>query len=212
MNKLSLTLGVSALTLGLALTGCSAGTPSPTTDNNSSSAPATSASLSDANTGDVMFVTMMIPHHQQAIEMSDIVLGKEGLDPRVADLAQQIKEAQGPEIERMLGWLEDWGVEYDPDSMGGMDHGGMDGMGGMDHGGMDGMMSEDDMTALEEADGPEASKLFLEQMIAHHEGAVDMARVALDDAQNPEVLALAQQVIDDQTAEVTVMRDLLGDL
>jgi len=201
MNKLSLTLGVSALTLGLALTGCSAGTPSPTSDNNSSSAPGTSASPTDANTGDVMFVTMMIPHHQQAIEMSDIVLGKEGLDPRVADLAQQIQEAQGPEIERMLGWLEDWGVEYDPDSMD-----------GMDHGGMDGMMSDDDMTALEESDGPEASKLFLEQMIAHHEGAVNMARVALDDAQNPEVLALAQQVIDDQTAEVTVMRDLLGDL
>ncbi|WP_234714477.1 DUF305 domain-containing protein, partial [Mycobacterium tuberculosis] len=64
-----------------------------------------------------MFVTMMIPHHEQAIEMSDILLAKDGADPRVVELAEQIKAAQGPEIDKMLGWLEDWGVEYDPDSM-----------------------------------------------------------------------------------------------
>ncbi|WP_315638137.1 DUF305 domain-containing protein [Microbacterium paraoxydans] len=151
-----------------------------------------------------MFVTMMIPHHEQAIEMSDILLAKDGADPRVVELAEQIKAAQGPEIDKMLGWLEDWGVEYDPDSMGGMDHGSM--------GGDDSMMSEEDMTMLEDADATEASRLFLEQMIVHHEGAVDMAQTALDDAQNPDVLELAQQVIDDQTAEIATMKDLLGEL
>lgn len=202
MKKLPLALGASALTLGLVLTGCSAETPS----TGGNTAPSTSDSPSAANAGDEMFVTMMVPHHQQAIDMANIVLGKEGLDPRVADLAQQVKDAQGPEIERMLGWLEAWGVEYDPDATGGMDHG------SMNPGGGDGMMSEDDMTSLEDADATDASRLFLEQMIMHHEGAVDMARTALEDAQNPDVLALAQQVIDDQTAEITTMQNLLADL
>ena len=114
------------------------------------------------------------------------------------------KRGMGPEIDKMLGWLEDWGVEYDPDSMGGMDHGSM--------GGDDSMMSEEDMTMLESADAVEANSLFLEQMIVHHEGAVDMAQTALDDAQNPDVLELAQQVIDDQTAEIATMQELLGQL
>ncbi|MGO1410401.1 MULTISPECIES: DUF305 domain-containing protein [unclassified Microbacterium] len=152
-----------------------------------------------------MFVTMMIPHHQQAIEMADIVLAKDGLDPAVAELAQQIKDAQGPEMERMLGWLDDWGVEYEPDDMGGMDHGSMDDSG-------DGMMSEEDMATLEEADATQASRIFLEQMIVHHDGAVDMARTALEDGQNQDVLDLAQQVIDDQTAEISIMQDLLNEL
>ena len=90
-----------------------------------------------------MFAAMMIPHHQQAVEMSDIILAKKGIDPRVVDLATQIKAAQGPEIQTMKGWLEDWGIPYD-DSMSDMG-----GMGGMDHG--DGMMSDDDMAALDAA-------------------------------------------------------------
>lgn len=125
---------------------------------------------------------------------------------RRSDLSQQVKDAQGPEIERMFGWLEDWGVEYDPDATGGMNHG------SMNPGGGDGMMSDKEMSALENADATEASRLFLEQMIMHHEGAIDMARTALEDAQNPDVLALAQQVIDDQAAEITTMQDLLADL
>jgi len=200
MKKLPLALGTGMLSLALVLTGCadaSAPTGETTTSSDTSSA--------TANDADEMFVTMMIPHHQQAIEMADIVLAKDGLDPRVAELAQQIKDAQGPEMDLMLGWLEDWGVEYDPDAMGGMDHGSMDDSG-------DGMMSDEDMTALEEADETQASRLFLEQMAMHHEGAVDMARTALEDGQNQDVLDLAQQVIDDQTAEISTMQDLLDEL
>lgn len=200
MKKLPLALGTSVLSLTLVLTGCSdASTP---TDGATTSSEAPSSTATEA---DEMFVTMMIPHHEQAVEMSDIVLAKDDLDPQVAELAQQIKKAQGPEIDRMLSWLEDWGVEYDPDAAGGMDHGSMGES-------MDGMMSEEDMAALEEADGPTAGRLFLEQMIMHHEGAVDMAETALQDAQNPDVLELAQQVIDDQTAEIATMKDLLTQL
>ena len=155
-------------------------------------------SAADFNAADEMFATMMIPHHEQAVEMSDMILAKSDVDPRVLELAQQIKDAQQPEIDTMEGWLEDWGVD------------GMD-MGGMDHGG-DGMMSEEDMAALEAATGPEAARLFLEQMILHHQGAIEMAEAELQDGKNADALALAQAVVDTQSAEITTMQDLLTQL
>ncbi|MEV8218713.1 DUF305 domain-containing protein [Microbacterium sp. NPDC077391] len=200
-KKIPLAVSTGILTLALALSGCADNSTAPSSETTS---PSQSSSASQATEADEMFVTMMIPHHQQAIEMSDILLAKDGVDARVVELAEQIKAAQGPEIDKMLGWLEDWGVDYAPDSMGGMDHGSM--------GGDDSMMSEEDMTLLENADAAEASRLFLEQMIVHHEGAVDMAQTALDEAQNPDVLDLAQQVIDDQTAEIAAMQELLEQL
>lgn len=200
-KKIPLAVSTGVLTLALALSGCADNSTAPSSETTS---PSQSSSASMATEADEMFVTMMIPHHQQAIDMADILLAKDGADPRVVELAEQIKAAQGPEIDKMLGWLEAWGVDYDPDSMGGMDHGSI--------GGDDSMMSEEDMTLLEDADAAEASRLFLEQMIVHHEGAVDMAQTSLDDAQNPDVLDLAQQVIDDQTAEIAAMQELLGQL
>ncbi|GAA2887425.1 DUF305 domain-containing protein [Microbacterium esteraromaticum] len=203
MKKTSMALSAGALTLAFALTGCTDTGKSPSQESITPPA-SSSASTANATEADKMFVTMMIPHHEQAVEMSDVLLDKDGADPRVVELAEQIKAAQGPEIDKMLSWLNDWGVEYDPESMSGMSHGSMDSG--------DGMMSEEDMTRLEDADPAEANRLFLEQMIQHHKGAVDMARTALADAQNPDVLELAQQVIDDQTAEIEVMQDLLEEL
>lgn len=187
--------------LALALAGCTT-----TADDNSSGMPGMdhggggSSSPSavvqgEFNAADSMFAMMMIPHHEQAIEMSDTILSKSGVDQRVLDLAQQIKAAQAPEIELMQSWLDDWGMP----SSGGME--------GMDHG--DGMMSEDDMAALEAAEGAEAARLYLEQMIEHHQGAIEMAQDELDDGANPGVLALAQRIITSQTAEIATMQELL---
>ena len=82
-----------------------------------------SAQAAAHNMADMMFAQMMIPHHQQAIEMSDMVLSKQGMDPRVVELATQIKDAQGPEIAQMQGWLDEWNMD-----MGDMPgHGDMDG-------------------------------------------------------------------------------------
>ena len=158
---------------------------------------------SGANMADVMFVQMMIPHHEGAIAMSDILLDKSEVDPEISELAEQIKAAQGPEIEQMKQWLDDWGMPSMSDSMDGMDHGGM--------GGMDGMagMSEEDMQALEDANGPEAGDLFLEQMIVHHEGAIEMADDVLADGEHPGVLELAENIIASQTAEIELMRSML---
>ncbi|GMA32341.1 hypothetical protein GCM10025875_23330 [Litorihabitans aurantiacus] len=78
-------------------------------DDRSSTATPTEDRAGDHNDADVMFAQMMIPHHEQAVEMSDIVLADPSVMPEVSDLAQQIKDAQAPEIETMSAWLADWG-------------------------------------------------------------------------------------------------------
>ena len=158
------------------------------------------------NDADVMFAQMMIPHHQQAVEMSETLLAKDDIPQNVADFAQGVIDAQGPEIDRMNAMLEAWGQQ--PMNMDDMD--GTGGMGG--HGGMSGMMSEDDMQQLEDATGTEAAKLYLEQMTRHHEGAVDMAEQQVADGQNPQAVALAEQVIEDQEAEIQEMKTMLENL
>ncbi|MGH3689444.1 MAG: DUF305 domain-containing protein [Microbacterium sp.] len=185
-----------ALSAVLALSGCATGSGEESMPgmDHGLSAPST-----NANSADAMFASMMIVHHEQAIEMSDIVLAADGVDPAVTELAQQIKAAQGPEIEQLQDWLTDWGVSPEDVDTGGMDHG-------------DGMMSEDDLAALQAADGPEASRLFLEQMIVHHEGAVEMAQAQVDDGSNPDAVELAQKIIDDQSDEIQEMKNLLSAL
>jgi uncharacterized protein (DUF305 family) len=184
----------------------------------------TSPSGEAHNQADVMFAQHMIPHHQQAIEMSDMVLGKQGIDPRVTELANQIKAAQGPEIEQMQGWLKEWGTPQMPMPSGGMPghgdmpmpsgdmsgHGSMPGMPGMT--GMSGMMSEEDMTALQNAQGVEASKLFLTQMITHHEGAITMAQTEIKDGQYPAAVELAKAIITAQQKEIDTMKGILATL
>jgi uncharacterized protein (DUF305 family) len=156
------------------------------------------------NDQDVMFAQMMIPHHEQAIEMSDVILAKDGVDPEVTDLANQIKDAQAPEIEQLTTWLEEWGSPME--ESGGMDHE------AMGHGSMDGMMSEEDMQALDAAQGAEAGQLFLEQMIVHHEGAVEMAQTEVAEGENEDAVAMAQEIVETQQAEISTMEDLLASM
>lgn len=196
-------LSAAPLALALVFAGCTeAGSGSMPGMNHgegmSPSAPSSLEAQAEFNTADSMFAMMMIPHHQQAVEMSDMVLAKSGVDPRVRELAQQIKDAQAPEIELMQSWLEAWGMSH----AGGTD--------GMDMG--DGMMSADHMAALDAAEGAEAARLFLEQMITHHEGAIEMAQVELSEGRHPDVIALAQTIADAQTAEIALMRDLLAQI
>ena len=182
-----------ALAAGLTLSSCASG--SPATDSASSSASQTTAAF---NSADVTFAQMMIPHHEQAVQMSDDLLAKEGIDQSVIDLATEIKAAQEPEITLLKDWLTAWGE--DDSSMSGMD------------GGSDGMMSDDDMMALHDASGVGASTLFLEQMTVHHEGAVAMAQLEIDDGENADARALAADIVATQTAEMAVMAELLASL
>jgi uncharacterized protein (DUF305 family) len=139
----------------------------------------------------------MIPHHKQAIEMCDVLLAKGDIDPKVTTLAQKIKDAQGPEVVQMTGWLEGWGE--DP------------GMGGMHHApGEGGMMTEAEMDALKDANGAEATKLFVDGMIRHHNGAIEMAQLEVDQGSNPDAKNLAQAIIDAQQAEIRELKQLGG--
>jgi uncharacterized protein (DUF305 family) len=191
-----------ALALALTLAGCSnvgmEGMEG--MDDGTGTSPSTDSVDTTFNAADEMFVTGMIPHHEQALSMAAIVLDKEGVDERVVALAERILAAQQPEIDLMNSWLDAWGL--DP-TMGGME--------GMENS-SDGLMSDEDMAALEAATGPEASRLFLEQMVQHHTGAIEMAQQELDNGENPAALDLAQTIIDDQTAEIAEIQELLAQL
>jgi uncharacterized protein (DUF305 family) len=155
------------------------------------------ASVDGANRADVMFTQMMIPHHEQAVEMSELMLGRDDIDDDIVALAEEIIAAQGPEIELMERWLDEWGVP----SMPGGGHGGH---------GMGGMLSDDELAAIRDAEAVDAERLYLTGMIEHHEGAIDMAENVLDDGESAEVAELARAIIDSQRSEIELMRSLLA--
>ncbi len=156
---------------------------------------------------DVTFAQQMIPHHEQAVEMSDLALDPaRGASADVTDLATRIRAAQKPEIEELTGFLEGWGEDV-PSGHG--EHGDHGGHGGAGHS-MAGMMSEDQMGRLADSDGATFDRLWLEMMVEHHEGAVEMARTEIADGQDSRAKALARAIIDAQTAEITQMKGLLG--
>ena len=158
------------------------------------------------NEGDVTFAQGMIPHHQQAVEMSTIALDparKAGTT--VKDLATRIQGAQDPEITLMTGWLAQWGQPAD--GMGGMS---MDGMEMADMPGMEGMMTAAEMTALEGATGPAFDKLWLDMMVRHHQGAVTMSKTAETDGKAAVVKELAAKIISAQEGEIAEMQKLLA--
>ncbi|MHA4848139.1 DUF305 domain-containing protein [Rhodococcus sp. MSC1_016] len=238
MNK-SLALGAASAALLLALTACGdSGSEESAATTNSAATTSVSAEngAAEHNDADIAFAQGMVPHHSQAIEMSEILLTKQGIDPRVVDLAQQIKAAQGPEIEQLNAWLTAWGqgtaattttgmnmtesmpmgtgmqmpeapVVIPPAGTSEMDMPGMEGGEGME-----GMMSAEDMAALRDAQGVDAAKLFLNQMIEHHKGAITMAQTEVEDGQNAQAKAMAQNIITTQQQEITTMEQILSTL
>ncbi|MGZ8801550.1 MAG: DUF305 domain-containing protein [Mycobacterium sp.] len=200
-------VGVAAVAALLALGACSKTTTQQAAPSSPSASTSAPAQAQTHNNVDAMFAQHMIPHHQQAVEMSDLILGKQGIDPRVTELAKQIKEAQGPEIEQMKGWLTEWGRPTTMPSGSMMPTGSMmPGMPGM------GMMSQADMDALKNAQGVEASKLFLTQMMTHHQGAIDMAQNEVKNGQNQAAVELAKSIITSQQKEIDTMKSILSSL
>lgn len=163
------------------------------------------ASASAGSEADITFAQLMIPHHEQAVQMADMALAQ-ATTAEVKQLAQQIKDAQDPEIQRMRGWLTAWGAPEQMAGMQGMDHGNMD-MGGQS---ADGMMSDEDMSALMDAKGADFDQMWLTMMIAHHKGAIQMAETVKQQSQNPDVTALADAIISAQQNEISTMDQLLN--
>jgi uncharacterized protein (DUF305 family) len=139
--------------------------------------------------------------------MSDVMLAKKDIPADVTALAQRIKAAQAPEIETMSSWLKSWNEpsEAAPGHDMSSHSSGM----GM---GMDGMVSDTDMKKLDAAQGTAAAKLFLTQMMAHHQGAIMMAKTEESSGQNPNALALAKAIVKAQQKEIQEMKDLLASL
>jgi uncharacterized protein (DUF305 family) len=163
------------------------------------------------NDADIEFATEMIQHHAQALQMVDLTLGRE-LDPAVAELAEEVRSAQTPEIEKLADWLEDWDqpvpeTSRDHANAHADDHGGS----GTPGGGLPGMMSAEEMARLEAAAAAEFEDLWLAMMIEHHEGAVTMAEREVEEGASDRAVALAERIAAAQEREVATMRELLTD-
>lgn len=206
---------VAATLAGLAL---SAGLTACGDDSSEAEAPAPSevqtASNGDVfNGADVQFATDMIPHHAQAIEMVTLTDGRT-LDPEVEQIANEIRDAQSPEVETMVDWLTAWDQEVPETSM---DHANaghdMDDMGddsSSDTSDMPGMMSEDEMAALADASDEEFQDLWLQMMVEHHTGAIEMAKAEKEKGEFPDAIALAESIETGQAEEIARMEALLG--
>jgi uncharacterized protein (DUF305 family) len=170
-------------------------------------------SATEHNDADVEFSSNMLQHHAQALSMVDLTLGRP-LDPEVAELAEQIRAAQAPEIETFTDWLTEWDEEI-PETMrdhanAGHDEGHVgESMEGMDAD-MPGMMSAEDMTALEDAPDDEFQTRWLEMMVEHHAGAIEMAEDEIDQGQYEPAVDLAKDIVASQGAEIETMEGLLG--
>ncbi|MCH5644541.1 MULTISPECIES: DUF305 domain-containing protein [unclassified Gordonia (in: high G+C Gram-positive bacteria)] len=183
-----------AATVAFGVAGCA--------NSGSPAGPSSSTAVSQAaphNDADVRFTTGMIPHHEQALDMADLVTGRTGNAELIA-LATAIKGAQQPEIDQMTARLRSWGVEPPTGDHAG--HGG--------HQAMPGMMSAAEMSAMRTASGEQFDRLWLQAMIRHHEGAVAMADTELREGSDPASKTLAAQIKSAQQREIAQMRRMLG--
>lgn len=183
-------IGIS-LSLALVVSGC-AGTQSMNPES-SSSDHFESSETAQFSSMEIMFAQMMIPHHQQAVDMGVIAAAK-STNPEVLELAALIAAEQQPEIDQMRGWLESAGASED------MGHAMHD---------MGGMLTEEQMAALLAAEGEEFDRLFLEGMIAHHQGAIQMTEM-IRGSNNSEVSQLAESIVSSQTEQIKYMKTLLA--
>ncbi len=201
---------LASMLLALALTACGGSTTEPASSPASSPSPSVTAAspVSSATTSmpdmghmgashtetgtldDQQFITMMIPHHQMAIDMARIALER-AEHPELKQAAQNIISAQQREIDQMTAWRHEWFGDTTPGASAPLTAGQM----GMDM----------DMNALKTAEP--FDKAFIDGMIPHHEGAITMAKAMLPATQRPEIKDLANQIITAQEGEISQMQE-----
>ncbi|MFI5778054.1 DUF305 domain-containing protein [Nocardia sp. NPDC051570] len=197
-SRTRITLAGTGIAAALLIAGCANGNDSaPTTtapmsgmDHGTSS----SATRGDFNDADVSFLQMMYPHHAQAVDMANLVPTRSQNQQLIA-LAANVEKAQAPEMQRISDLLRAFGKPAPAATMG--------------HD-MPGMMSHDQMTTLQNSTGPEFDRLWMQMMIDHHRGAIDMSNAELSGGANPDAKTLAQQIITAQQAEIQQMRTMLN--
>ncbi|MFF4124125.1 DUF305 domain-containing protein [Microbispora rosea] len=156
---------------------------------------ATAVPSPTVNAADVRYVQDMIVHHRQALDMAALA-PSHASSAKLKALAARIHDVQEPEIRVMTSWLD---REHLPRP----DH-------HADHSDMPGMATPEQMEALRAASGATFDSLFLQMMVAHHEGAITMATTALTEGSHLTVEQWATDVIAEQTAEIRRMREMQG--
>jgi uncharacterized protein (DUF305 family) len=198
-NRLISSLSL-AIIATLSMAGCANGTNSSLEE---PSVKANAAEQVDYSQPDLMFAQMMIPHHEQALEMSIIAL-EVSKNNDVLAIAQGIFDGQDTEIQQMKSWLSSSSAKSAAEQM---DHEAM----GHGSGQMAGMASYEQIDQLAELATPEFDKLFLTLMIAHHEGALEMVSL-IEDSRNAEASTLAKEIVMTQKQEISKMKELLKEL
>ena len=150
----------------------------------------------DYNDTDVHFLGMMVPHHEQAIEMSDVLLASDVDDAQVRDLAQRIKDGQERENTQMRAWADEWGIQED------MEHHSKHIANGMFH--------PEQLKEFASLSGDELRTAFLEMMHFHHAHVINMTQDEIDRGAYAPLREMAQEMVDVQTAEMGEMEELLG--
>lgn len=148
------------------------------------------------NSADVSYARMMIEHHAQALEMTGLVPDRAD-SPKIVKLSERISAAQQPEITAMKGWLKSHDKPERDDGH------------GHDHATMPGMATEAQLKQLRAADGKAFDQLFLTLMITHHQGAITMSAEVKGQGNNIWIEEMADDVVAQQTSEISRMRDLL---
>ena len=157
------------------------------------------------NADDHAFATNMIPHHEQAIELAAMA-PEHSTDSELIALAAKISAAQEPEIKALRVFLVQWDENPDDNAS----HGGAGGHGGDGgHGAMAGMVDDATMAKLQSLQGAEFDTLWLQSMISHHQGAIEMAKAEVANGQNVDIKRMAQTMVDTQQAEITQMNQML---
>ena len=185
--------------LGVSVVSCSGQdsdtTDTPQTDKDGVAVTAGANQPAEVNGVDLHFLAMMTPHHQQAVDMSEIILAAQGTSAATADLAERIKVGQEEEIDTMVDWAEQWDqhdlMEQHSQHI------------------ANGMITPEQLDQLKTLEGEEADTLFLQLMHSHHAGAVAMTQDQIDNGGYQPLVDLAQQMIDVQTAEMREMEQLL---
>ncbi|KQP64352.1 DUF305 domain-containing protein [Nocardioides sp. Leaf285] len=223
LHRTSIAAAAAVLALGLA--GCSSDDgAADTPEGGASDAPA-AALPAGVDADDASFLTQMVPHHAQALTLVDLAQTR-AASPAVLAAADRIAAGQGPEILEMAAWLDARGLPVPDesdlaemteavsgDSATGHEGHGMEGMEGMEGmGAMPGMLGSDDLDALAAAEGVDFDRLFLTDMIRHHEGAVTMAEAVLADGSDQRVNEIATEISAGQTAEIERLEVLLDRL
>ena len=193
----TLTALVAAIATALFVTSCTSPSSTSSDGHTDHTHGSESSAAAPNNAADVAFVSGMIPHHEQAVEMSALV-PQRSTNPEVIKLAADISAAQEPEIQTMKGFLAQWNA------------GEGSGHEGHDMGAMTGMVDDGSMAKLETLKGADFDKLWLTSMIGHHEGAVTMAKTEIADGANADAKALAGHIVTAQEAEIAQMKKMVA--